>query len=128
MKVNATIVETGFKFSEAHEVSSVSYIGGRLCVALKALKGEETVVATSPEVAGFRVLDEGDLLEFWPVCSSPGEWLFLVMGNGWLDQERMRSGFVRGDIKNLREYLITGENDCVSVLAWDQPRISAHAI
>lgn len=128
MKVNATIVETGFKFSGAHEVSDVSYGGGRLSVTLKVLNGEETVVATFPEVAGFRVLDEGDLLEFWPVCSGRGEWLFLVMGNGWLDQERMRSGFVRGDIKSLREYLITGENDCVSVLAWAEPEVSRHAI
>jgi hypothetical protein len=124
MTVNATIVDTQFKFSGAHEVSDVFYSGGRLSVVLKDLKGKEAIIATFTEVAGFRVLDEGDLLEFWPMYSSQSEWLFCILSNGWLEQEKMRKGFVRGDVERLCEYLITGSDDCVSVLAWDLPEVN----
>ena len=75
------------------------------------------------EVAGFRVLDEGDLLEFWPTCSITKEWIFQIVEGGWLDQECLRPGFIRGDIKAIREYFISGTNDCVTVFAWAPPAL-----
>jgi hypothetical protein len=32
-----------------------------------------------PEIVGFRVLDERDLMEFWPECSSPHGKLFEIL-------------------------------------------------
>lgn len=43
---------------------------------------------------GFRVLDEGDLLEFWPHCSTTNGWLFEIESDGWFDQESQRKGFL----------------------------------
>lgn len=41
------------------------------------------------EVAsGFRVLDEGDLLEFWAAEVRVPGWLWRVTGGGWLDLEQ----------------------------------------
>ena len=46
---------------------------------------------------GFRVLDEGDLLEFWGTefwksGLAQGSFLFEVLRGGWFDLEAQRSG------------------------------------
>ena len=75
--------------------------------------------------AGFRVLDEGDLLEFWPDCSSPNGWLYEISEGGWFDQERSRKGFVStANNPEVREYFIVGTNYCVSVLAMAAPCVA----
>ncbi len=73
--------------------------------------------------AGFRVLDEGDLLEFWPACSSSNGWLYEIKTGGWLDQESMREGFLLSNNEKIKEYFITGMNFCINVLAWEPPQI-----
>ena len=73
--------------------------------------------------AGFRVLDEGDLLEFWPSCSSNNGWLYEIKSGGWLDQESKRSGFLLSNNEGIKEYFITGINFCINVLALEPPRI-----
>ncbi|GAB4587057.1 hypothetical protein [Nocardia sp. IFM 10818] len=72
--------------------------------------------------AGFRVLDEVDLTEFWNTYSEPNGWLWEVLRGGWLDLERRRPYFVTGERKGLREYFVVDE-DCINVLAWEQPEI-----
>ena len=79
-------------------------------------------------VSGFRVLDEGDLLEFWaPDVRAPG-WLWRVTGGGWLDLECTRSGFLRRDVPEMKEYLVAGVNDCVSVFAGVEPNVCMPAL
>ncbi len=73
---------------------------------------------------GFRVLDEGDLLEFWPVCSSPSGWLHEVSEGGWLEQESKRSGFLSEDRAGIKEYFVIGEDYCVNVIAWEAPSVT----
>ena len=128
MTVKADIVETGFKFSALHEVTDIHYSGGRLTINVKSLDGSLMVTATFPEVAGFRVLDEGDLLEFWQGFSSKEDWIFRVIEGGWFEQEGQRSGFIRRDVKAISEFMITGVDDCVSVLAWAAPEVSGRAV
>lgn len=73
--------------------------------------------------AGYRVLDEGDLLEFWPTCSSFNGWLYEIHGGGWLDQERNRKGFTSSAKSDAKEYFIIGCNYCINVLAWEDPSV-----
>lgn len=73
--------------------------------------------------AGFRVLDEGDLLEFWPTCSSHNGWLYEIKSSGWLEQESKRKGFLLSQDERVKEYFITGTNFCINVLSWEPPRI-----
>lgn len=75
------------------------------------------------EPAGYRVLDEGDLLEFWPACSSLNGWIYEITGGGWLDQEKKRSGFTSAKKARLKEYFIIGCDYCVNVLAWEPPSV-----
>ncbi|ROT94565.1 hypothetical protein EB809_19295 [Marinobacter sp. R17] len=74
---------------------------------------------------GFRALDEGDLLEFWPECSTFNGWLFQVQGGGWFAQESMRGGFLSSGNRDVKEYFIIGLNYCVSVLGWHDPDVNA---
>jgi hypothetical protein len=73
--------------------------------------------------AGYRVLDEGDLLEFWPNCSSFNGWLYEIRSGGWLDQERNRKGFASSAKSDAKEYFIIGCNYCINVLAWEGPSV-----
>lgn len=73
--------------------------------------------------AGYRVLDEGDLMEFWPNCSSYNGWLYEINSGGWLDQERSRSGFISAAKTDSKEYFVIGCNYCVNVLAWEEPSV-----
>ena len=74
---------------------------------------------------GHRVLDEGDLLEFWPECSTPNGSIFKITSGGWFEQESQRPGFLKRDTQpGMPEYFITGENACVSVISHNPPELS----
>jgi hypothetical protein len=73
---------------------------------------------------GHRVLDEGDLLEYWPHCSTPNGSIFRIESDGWFEQESRRQGFLKRDTQpQMPEYFITGENACVSVLSHVPPEL-----
>jgi hypothetical protein len=73
--------------------------------------------------AGYRVLDEGNLLEFWPSCSSFNGWLYEILNGGRLDQERKRKGFISAAKNDAQEYFIIGCNYCINVIAWEDPSV-----
>lgn len=115
------------EFGLQGDVSSVSYEPQTLVVKVESAAGVSSVTFT--EVIGFRVLDEGDLIEFWPVCSSRQAALFEIHDGGWLTQEKQRNGFLSGTTRPmLREYIVTGEDECVSVFSLQQPRVEGHAL
>jgi len=75
-------------------------------------------------VRGFRMLDEGDILEFWSADDyEPAGWIFEVQDGGWFDLERTRSGFLSYDNDKLREFLVATSNSCLSILALKAPNI-----
>eukprot|EP01031_Cornospumella_fuschlensis_P031367 gene31367-37908_t len=74
-----------------------------------------------PQSYGFRVLDELDLTEFWSQCSLVQGWLFEVVSGGWKDLEMTRKHFYSGRSDWVREYLVVGLNECVSVLSKEEP-------
>ena len=77
--------------------------------------GEFAIRFESPE--GVRVLDEGQLCEFWNQHSSPNGWLWQVLDGGWLALERQRDQFYLEDMTpgTLLEFFIVADQ-CVSVL------------
>jgi hypothetical protein len=81
------------------------------------------------DVWGYRVLDECDLNEYWPACSSPNGRLFEVLSGGWLSKEKSRDGFVSAAMTpNLKEFFLAGNDDGVSVLCSAEPEVRAHAL
>jgi hypothetical protein len=73
---------------------------------------------------GFRVVEERDLMEYWPVCSTPAGWLFRIHSGGWLEERTRRGSLMLDMYPDVKEYLITGINDCVSVLSTEMPSLS----
>ena len=96
-------------------ISRITYEPNQLEVSLE--HDEDVITVRFEGVVGFRVLDERDLLEFWPTCSTPNGWFFEILSGGWRAHEEARSAFLAPTMfKSLKEYLVTGVNDCVSVL------------
>jgi hypothetical protein len=91
--------------------------------------GERVFDVVFEDVWGYRVLDERDLGEYWPTCSSQNGRLFEVEFGGWLAQEKSRPGFLSADvISKLKEFFVAGIDDCVSVLCSAEPAVRAHAL
>ncbi|RLJ36670.1 hypothetical protein [Acidovorax sp. 106] len=108
------------QFLAGSEISNVSYDLQNLRIHV----GHSVVLFT--DAVGFRVLDEGDLLEFWPACSTaPGGVIFEIHDGGWLEQESRRKGFMSSSTRPaLREFLVTGLDDCVGVFAFSAPELT----
>ena len=74
--------------------------------------------------AGHRVLDELNLAGIWSGAAPSvlnATWLFEVRAGGWLDLEATRADFYNQPELALREFLIAGYQECVSVLARSGP-------
>jgi hypothetical protein len=107
------------------EVTGLNYDLWTLRVTLMFEGRDGPIYADFDGVEGFRVLDEGDLCEFWAPEVRVDGWLWQVHRGGWFDLERTRPGFLSGE-RALLEFLVLGENDCVSILAHDAPTIRSH--
>ena len=96
----------------------------QLSIVLEDSCEDRVIEVVFDNVRGFRVLDESDLMEFWPLCSSPEGWIFEINKGGWLDIESTRKGFAPKNIRSIGiEYLITGIDDCINVIALSPPNI-----
>lgn len=71
---------------------------------------------------GFRLLDEGDMYNYWEGEEMRNNWLFEIESGGWLDREN-DAGVFLSKILEYREFLITGVDDCVSVICGNEPII-----
>jgi hypothetical protein len=109
-------------FPDGSEVAGISYEPDRLMVNLGV--GPTLIFE---DVLGFRLLDEGDLLEFWPGCSAEHGGLFKVEEGGWLSQESTRQGFLSAKLTGLREFFVTGPNACINILGFSEPHFEGDA-
>jgi hypothetical protein len=101
---------------------------GQLTVSVRALDGGVGALVRFVDVVAYRVMDERDLGEYWPTCSTPNGWLFEIADGGWLSQEAMRPSSLLAHLAPVKEYLVTGEDDCVSVICANPPEVIADEI
>jgi hypothetical protein len=108
-------------FSSA-DIFEVVYNDDGLKVRLGSDENAPTILFDA--VVGFRLLDEGDLLEFWSSAGFDANGsIYVVNSGGWLDLESSRSGFLSKEREGLVEYLITTACDCLNVLSFESPTI-----
>jgi len=120
----------------AHSVAEPAWVGfkgevlaiesrfGTLRVEIGELGGPRKIDVLFPHAEAFRVMDERDLGEYWPACSTPNGWIFEVTDGGWLKQELERPNSLVARIHHgIREFLIAGVDDCVSVLSLNKPEM-----
>jgi hypothetical protein len=123
LRVCVEAIDTGHLFRSRAYLSDVRYDTEKLIVTVTSQDDGTAAAVTFAEVIGFRVLDEGDLLEFWPACAADNGWLFIICQGGWFDQEIGRPGFLHEKTLGLTEYFIASQNDCISVLAGAAPQV-----
>jgi hypothetical protein len=121
--VDAAVIENIYKFQSSVDITSVHFECSELVVKLISGGDRTAVTVRFSEVAGFRLLDEGNLLEFWPACAAVKGWLFLIRKNGWFDLESSRPGFLLEKGLGLSEYFIASQNSCLSVLSGRAPTV-----
>ena len=116
-------VETDRSPKVTPEVISVNYDLWTLRITLLFTDDKNPTYVDFGAIAGFRVLDEGQLLEFWGP-DTENHWLFTVESKGWLAMEASRetAPFITEDGK-LTEYLVAGINECVSIISYGEPTI-----
>lgn len=103
------------------ELARIKYDSGKLSIGAYTRRRRVALVQFE-SIEGFRVLDEGDLIEFWSMCScSHGRWLWEIHEGGWFDLESTRPDFIGEKYKGATEYLVVGDNECVSVISYDRP-------
>jgi hypothetical protein len=125
MPVTSVALQTSISFAGGSEVLGLDYELGLLKITLRALKNDFRATVTFEECAAFRVMDERDLAEYWPACSSNRGWIFEIQGGGWLAQELGRPASLVAHMNpGLREYLVAGTDDCVSIMAVELPKIA----
>ncbi len=117
------IIVAGVSGSD-REVIAVTFDVRVLRVTVEFVPARDWVYVDFRFPRGFRVLDEGDLLEFWGSDLPPGSFLFEVKRGGWFDLEAQRSGFVSTQREGVTEYLVASQMNCVSVLAIEPPQIA----
>jgi hypothetical protein len=106
------------------EIVRVEYSANSLMISTRSLRDSASALVEFPDVIGFRVMDEGNLLEFWPECSSANGRLFEIFAGGWLAQESLRPGSLFRPTKiNAKEYFLAGVDDCVSIICLGEPSI-----
>jgi len=81
------------------EIVHVEYSANFLTINIRSLSDSASTLVEFPHIIGFRVLDEGNLLEFWPDCSSANGRLFEILAGGWLAQESVRPGILFAPMK-----------------------------
>lgn len=123
--VAATPLKSEFSFPEGAEVVRVVYSLGRLTIYVATQTDTQEFAVNFPGVEAFRVMDERDLMEYWPECSTPNGWIFQIHEGGWLSQESERPGSLIVHMnRGLKEYLVTGPNECVSILSTCTPEFT----
>jgi hypothetical protein len=110
-------------FKGVPEITDVHYDLWVLRITLRFENRQGPVYVQFHNTYGFRVLDEGDLTEFWSPDTRPPGWLWHISRGGWLDLEQSRPTFLSGRHSGCNEYLVGGLNDCVSVLSATEPTI-----
>ncbi len=105
-------------------VRTLTYDNDRLTVYLQT-EGYRFVRVDFDNVRGFRMLDEGDLCNFWDKYHTGNGWLYRVLQGGWFDLESTRNDFITPHLfaNGIHEFLIVCDT-CVSVLSTEDPTIT----
>jgi hypothetical protein len=123
-KLAARTVENQPYLDQEPEIINISYDLWTLRVTLNFSEIEKPVFYIDfINVVGFRLLDERNLLEFWdPQVRVPG-WIWKIDKGGWFDLEQTRNGFIENIHENslIKEYFVTGINECINVMTPSDP-------
>ena len=128
--VNASVLKTSINKFRSPVVAGIHYEAkiGKLIIYYHSDGDKDIdyeIVFEQPR--GFKMLDEGDMLNYWGNQEMIGNWLFEIKSGGWLDTEDNAGGFA-SKLLGFREFLIGGVDDCISVISNKEPIIVKRSV
>jgi hypothetical protein len=105
---------------------SCEFTPTKLTATIESLENDKRAIIEFQNIVGFRVLDEGDLMEFWTSDSRPKGWLWEINKGGWFDLEIQRqiSITLKTLLSGNREFLIAGAGKCLNIICYDEPKVT----
>lgn len=110
------------------ELASLHFDQWHLTISLRRYEADAVIgmaTLTFPWVAGFRYLDESDMLNYPFPENSSKHYVHEIDSGGWLDVERASGNSVSFD--QAKEYLVATENECVCVITDTEPVLQRFA-
>ena len=121
--VTANPIVTQYPFLRGTQIGTINYRSNKLLIEVISCDKDEIVFVEFEGVIGFRVLDERNILEYWPTCSTPNGWIYEIESGGWIHSETIRLKNYDSEFHSAKEYLVGGIDECVSVLSLQAPII-----
>jgi hypothetical protein len=120
MKFEVRPIGKKYRFDQESDITDVIYTRTGLRVTVIAATSMFTNIYLEFHfdwVAGFRMLDELDLLGYWESGAfRDGHHLYEIISGGWATGEVRQEGVIR-DEQDYREWFIVTTNQCMNVLA-----------
>ena len=113
--------------SEGCLIDAIHFASGWLTVIVSSAHAGDVHILFK-QVHGFRMLDAVDLGEFKPPTYPTADFFFEIKSGGWKELEQTRPGFFSGQAAWVREFLILGRDECLSVLSKEEPVLSSQTI
>jgi len=113
-------ISTPIAIGNNSHVISINYDLEKLIIILDIDNQNKLLEIIFEDQRGFRVLDEGDLCRYW-TAGKRTESVVEVLGNGWLEYESKGHLEVTSSSSEYKEFLISGMNECVSILSLEAP-------
>lgn len=116
-------VEESVRFGTVQLLSVHYDVTSGDCLTLElesSTQGRFQLVFDSP--LAVRIMDEGQVCEFWNTYSTPHGWLWRVLEGGWIALEAQRSKFwATANPRAVAEFLVV-DDQCVFVITTTPPR------
>lgn len=114
-------IPISLKGTQVPELEHLSYDLWELRVSVRLEDNRLAYVVFSDSI-GHRMLDEGDLTEYWDPDTRSEGWLWRIEEGGWLEECAKQGKFlIHGD--SACEFMVLGSNDCVNVIALSPPQV-----
>ncbi|WP_047451727.1 hypothetical protein [Alistipes sp. ZOR0009] len=114
-------IETIIRNFKTPEILSINYNLENIEIQYSVDEFEEYFITFNNPI-GFKCLHERDLGSFWKDKKMVENWIVEILEGGWLKTE-IDNGFISNHIFEVREFLIKGIDDCVTVFASNEPII-----
>jgi hypothetical protein len=115
-----------YRFDQESDIIDVIYTNSGLRITVMAATTMFTNVYLDIHfsfVAGFRLLDERDLLGYWESRAfNSNHHVYEILSGGWTNGEALQAGLFTNAIES-REWFIKTTNKCMNILSSEEPQI-----
>jgi hypothetical protein len=119
-----------YRFDQQSDISDVVYTSSGLRITVIAATSMFTNVYLDihfDDVAGFRLLDEGDLLGYWEsrAFDQSKHHIYEILSGGWATGEVVDDGVLSRNesVNPYREWFVNTSNLCMNILSEQEPLI-----